>query len=303
MSSLFTSVTCSILPNNHRLLSWSVLSGTTFPANFLLQVENSRAGGPWEVLDTDLKDKCLWEDPRKRNYNKYMNEHYRLRLIVPGDNDGDEPKEEYVSPIVAAGTLESWPFSSEAKNVVTQVEKQIELSGCTGVLLKKKHWVFRCPMCTDFKNQASVNEHCPQCLGTGFDGGFYQGISMSIIKEHIEGDEAQKKSAVEGHETVTGRCVAYPWIRYGDVWVEDGTNKRYSVHKVNALSTYKQTTLVYSVEMRQIEYTDIMYSGPADAKVEIKDLYDSAHVMYTPQLEKELEDQALTEWERKLHQL
>ena len=126
---------------------------------------------------------------------------------------------------------------------------------------------------------------------------------MSIIKEHIEGDEAQKKSAVEGHETVTCRCVAYPWIRYGDVWVEDGTNKRYSVHKVNALSTYKQTTLVYSVEMRQIEYTDIMYSGPADAKVEIKDLYDSAHVMYTPQLEKELEDQALTEWEKKLNQL
>lgn len=303
MAGLFTSVTCTILPNNHRLLAWDILAGTSFPENFTLQVENSRAGGPWEVLATDLADKCFWEDPRKRNYNKYMNEHYRLRLIIPGDQEDDPPKEEYVSPIVAAGALKSWPFSSEAENVVRQVEKQVELEGCTGVLLKRKHWGVRCPMCTDFNNQASVNEHCPQCLGTGFDGGYYQGISLSVIKKDIDAGEEQSKDAIEGHETVQGLCVAFPWIRFGDVWVEDGTNKRFAVHKVTPASMYKETTLVYKFVMRRIEYTDALYEGPADAKVEIKDLYQDAHVMYTPQLEKELEEQALTEWERKLHQL
>lgn len=300
MSSIFTSFTCSILPNNHRQLSWTVLAGLTFPANYILQVENSRAGGPWEVLDDDLKDKCVWEDPRLRNYNKYMNEHYRLRLIVPGEN-GEEPQE-YLSDIVAAGTLEAWPFSAEAKNVVTQVEKQIEISGCSGVLLKKKHWGTRCPDCTDFANQNTVNEHCPRCLGTGYDGGYYQGISLSVLKDTPQTGEEQSFDAVEGHETVTGKCVAFPWIRYGDVWVEDGTNKRFYVRKVTPASVYKQTVLVYSFEMRRIEYTDIMYEIPADEKVDIKDVYQSSQVEYTPALEKTLEEQAMSDWEKALEE-
>ena len=300
--SIFTSFVCSILPNNHRQLSWNVLPGLTFPDNFQLEVQNSRAGGPWEVLAPDVKDVCTWEDPRLRNYNKYMNEHYRLRLYVPGEQEGDEPLQEYFSPIVAAGTTEAWPFSAEAKNVVTQVEKQIEISGCTGVLLKKKHWGVRCPDCTDFDNQNTVNEHCPRCLGTGYDGGYYQGISMSVLKDTPQAGEEQSFDAVEGHETITGKCVAFPWIRYGDVWVEDGTNKRFFVHRVTPASVYKQTVLVYAFEMRRIEYTDIMYEVPADEKVELKDIYQSDQVAYTPELEHVLEEQAMSDWQKALEE-
>lgn len=294
MASPFKSVTCAILYNNHRQLSWELNSEMTYPTNSILQVENSRAGGPWEVLADDVFDQCIWEDPRIRNYNKYMNEHYRLRLILPTSG------EEFVSDPVAAGTIQCYPFSTEAQNIIRQVEKAIELSGVTGVLLKRKHWGPRCPDCTDFDGQSTVNEHCPRCLGTGYDGGYYQGITLNIIKDDVDKDESQGFDAVEGKEDIVGRCIAYPWIRFRDVWVEDGTNKRYYVHQVKPTSIYKQVPLIYTFRMRRIEYTDVLYSSVADDRVNIKDLYASAEVNYTPQLMEELEEDSINRWDEEL---
>ena len=291
MTPPFTSLQATIRYDNARVLSWTLTYGASYPADSILQVENARAGGPWEVLDNTLFNSCFYIDTRRRNYNKYMNECYRLRLIVPTTG------EEYVSDVVEAGKFEAYPFSAEAENVIKQAEKAIELSGCTGVLLKKKHWGERCPECTDFDGQNTVNEHCPWCLGTGFKGGFYNGISMSLIKEKIDNDEAQGAPGIEDSESVQGRCIAYPWVRYGDVWVEDKTNKRYMINKATPISSYKQVPLIYGLQMNQIEYTDVMYTPAADAKVVIKDLFDSAEVNYTPALETQLEQNAMDAWE------
>ena len=117
----FTSLQATIRYDNARVLSWTLTSGAVFPGDSILQVENSRAGGPWEVLDNTLFDSCFYVDTRRRNYNKYMNECYRLRLTVPSTG------EEYVSDIVEAGKFEAYPFSSEAENVIKQAEKDLEL--------------------------------------------------------------------------------------------------------------------------------------------------------------------------------
>lgn len=294
MNPPFTSLQATIRYDNARVLSWTLTSGAVFPGDSILQVENSRAGGPWEVLDNTLFDSCFFIDTRRRNYNKYMNECYRLRLIVPSSSGEGE---EYVSDIVEAGNFEAYPFSSEAENVIKMAEKDLELSGCTGVLLKKKHWGERCTHCTDFEDNMTVNEHCPWCLGTGYKGGYYNGISMTIKKEKISTDEVQTPSGIEEAEVVEGRCIAYPWIRYGDVWVEDKTNKRFFVSDATPIASYKEVPLIYGIKLSKVEYSDVLYTPAADAKVNIKDLYDSSQVNYTPQLEAELEQNAMDLWE------
>ena len=293
MKTPFEDLQVTIRYDNARVLTWTMTSGVILPADAILSVENSRAGGTWETLSDKIIDECFFIDTRRRNYNKYMNECYRLRLVVPHENAEDEV---YVSSVVQAGNFEAYPFSSEAENVIKQAEKAIELSGVTGVLLKKKHWGQRCTHCTDFEDQTTVNEHCPWCLGTGFEGGFYNGISMALIKDKISREEKQGKDCVEESEVIDGRCLAYPWVRYMDVWVEDKTNKRYQINHVTPISSYKQVPLIYQIQMSKIEYSDVMYTPPADAKVLVKDLYDSALVEYTPELDKELEDNAMRAW-------
>lgn len=303
MANPFTSIQCAIRHDNARVVSWTMDPKGNYPDNFILAVENSRAGGPWETLTNEAKDMCTFVDTRRRNYNKYMNEHYRLRLAVPGDQEGDPPKEEWVSEVCEAGKFQAWPFSPEAENAVKQIEKAIEISGCTGILLKRKHWGERCPECTDFDDQATVNEHCPYCLGTGFKGGYYQGISLAIIKDSIAAQETNGDDCVEGFVNIQARCIAYPWIRYGDVWVEDGTNKRFQVGKATPVASYKQTTLVYSVQLHQIEYSDVMYTPAANARLDPVDLFNSAQVNYTPEVMEHLEDSAIEDWKKDLDKL
>lgn len=265
MANPIKSLEVAIRYDNARVLSWSLEPGYNYPEKFLLSVENSRDGGPWETLDDDVSDQCYYVDSRRRNWNKHMNEHYRLRLTVPGTT------ENYVSQPIAAGIVTAYPFSSEASNAIKQIETAIEQSGVTGVLLKRKVFGQRCPACTDFHTDQTVNEHCPLCFGTGILGGFYPGISMSLVKDKIETTEQPTQLGYSQTEVVTARCIAYPWIKVGDIWCEDHTNTRYRITTRTPSATYKTTDLVYSLKMSRLEYTDSAYTKGMDDKVVVKD--------------------------------
>lgn len=297
MASPFVSVTCAVRYDNARVLIWSLKPGANYPADFIFRVENSRAGGPWETISEDITDSCAFIDTRKRNYNKKLNEYYRVRLTA------ESTGEDWVSEPCEAGQTKAFPFSASAENVIRQAEQAIKISGCTGVILKKKVWGSRCLECTDFKGESTVNEHCTSCFGTGIAGGYYNGISTSLIKDNITTDEDTSAMGYVQGETVQGRCVAYPWIHPGDVWVEDHTNNRYIIVKATPGASFKHVTLIYSLLMHRLEMTDVLYTPPADSKAYVKDLWDSALIDYTPESLASQEVDDITAWDRELEKL
>ena len=100
MKAPFTSLQATIRYDNARVLTWTMTPGLSLPADTILSVENSRTGGTWETLSDAVFDQCFYVDTRRRNYNKFMNECYRLRLTVPHTGSEDEV---YVSDIVQIG--------------------------------------------------------------------------------------------------------------------------------------------------------------------------------------------------------
>ena len=281
MGNPFTSISCAIREDNARVLTWTLQPGANYPPNFTLRVENSRNGGDWEVIADGLHDVCHYVDTRRRNYNKRMNESYRIRLLTPDKT--------YVSDIVDAGNYKAYPFSATAENVVKQLETTMKESGTPGVLVKRKRWGSKCPLCVDFSGQQTVNEHCPRCLGTGIDGGYFPGIPLSILKDNTTTQEQTSEMGWLQGETVQGRCIAWPWVCVEDVWVEDGTNKRYRINSVTPAASYKQTTLVYTVQMHQLEYTDVLHSPEMDDKVRETGMWESDELPHRSSWDKELE--------------
>lgn len=267
MACPFKTLTTAIMPDNSRVIAWALSSDFAYPEDFLLLVENSREGSKWEAISEDVKNECHFTDYQRRNWNKNMDEYYRLHL-----HSADE---DYYSEPIKAGYANIYPFSAEAKNAISNIEKAIQLSGVTGVLLKRKVWGPRCPLCTDFAGQATVNEHCPRCLGTGIDGGFYPGITLNLVKDQIQQGAGLNIMGAQQQETVTGRCVAYPWITTGDIWCEGTTNKRFRINTCSPAASYKTVPLVYQISMSRIEYTDAMYTREANDLVENNDKWQN----------------------------
>lgn len=276
MASPFKSISCAIRYDNARIISWTMIPGLKCPDKYTLQIENSRAGGPWTVLSDKLDGVCAFVDSRKRNYNKRMDECYRLRLLIP------DTGEEYVSDIVDAGNNKAYPYSADAENVIKQAESQIKESGCAGKLLIKRVWGRRCPLCTDFRGQSTVNEHCPRCLGTGIDGGYYPGMPLTVIKDSIQTQSTTSEMGYVQSEAVQCRCIAYPWIKPGDVWCEDATNKRFVINACTPAASYKTTTLIYQMAMNRVEYTDVLHSMEADKKVAAVGSWEDAQASTMP---------------------
>lgn len=276
MANVFTGISCSILANGSRLISWSMSPTGNYPDEFSLRVEYSRNGGPWEVIAQDVENSCAYIDNRVLNFNKYINDCYRVRLIVPGTAG-----ETYVSDICPAGRKDAYPYSYTAANALTQIGKELEKTGRAGVLLKRKEWGKRCQHCTDFDQQDGASSQCPYCLGTGIDGGYYNGISLKVIADQQTVTQRQAITGVVESDTIIGRCIAFPWIALGDMWVEDVTNARYQVTQATPTSWFQHTPLVYQLSLTRRPLTDVIYGSAATSQVSAKDVWDSALVTYT----------------------
>lgn len=278
MSQPFTSIHVKLDAHGFRHIVWTLQPRYDYPQTSVLRLEYNRAGaspsshtitgtpagditisdGAWQVLCDDVSQLCQYIDYQHRNYNKFVNDYYRLVLRVP------ETGQQYKSAPVHAGKFLSTTDSAQANNLIRLAQKEIQQTGRTGVLLKRKLWGQRCPQCTDFDNQNSVNQHCQVCLGTGIVGGYYKGIPMSILQQSSQQAQSIGLGGYEQVQVLSAKCVAWPWIHLQDVWVDDITNQRYYIKSASVLSKYKHVPLVYALQLQLIQLTDVLHSDYAN---------------------------------------
>lgn len=255
MSSVFTQLVATTDTYGYRHLTWSLKPGVDYPQDAVLSVEYARAGqDDWTQLATNLQQVCTWIDYDKRNYDKVTNDYYRLKLSSVSDGFT------YYSQAESADSSLVYPQQSYARNMIRLAQKQIQLTGRAGVLLKKKTWGQRCPYCTDFANDDPINEHCHYCLGTGILGGYYPGIPMGLLDKS---DQQQYRIGQDGMQQtmiMNAKCVAWPWIHLGDVWVDSNTNQRFYIMQASVASRYRSIPIMYSLQLNTIELTDVLHS-------------------------------------------
>lgn len=135
-------------------------------------------------------------------------------------------------------------------------------------------------MCTDLPGDSSVNQHCPCCFGTGYKGGYYDGIAMDILEQQQQMIQGIQQIGTTQASVLQAKMLAWPYIGLGDVWVDDATDQRYVIQRAVIASKFKSVPLVYQVTMHLVQITDIMHSVQADKKL------DS---MFSPDWDKEFD--------------
>lgn len=105
-----------------------------------------------------------------------------------------------------------------------------KFNGVPVLIYKRKHWGTRCPTCYDPVTKSVMIEHCTDCFGTSWQGGYYTPLKTYAKYEppqdnNIETDQAGLVQTTNQLITVLG----YPTVEKGDIIFEMKERKMYEV--------------------------------------------------------------------------
>jgi len=118
-----------------------------------------------------------------------------------------------------------------------------KLNGIPLAVLKRKHWGTRCQDCWDPVTSEGLLEHCSNCYGTTFEGGYWNPV---IIRGRI--DESPIQTQTTGHGKSDVRVAnftmpEYPLVEESDILVDLRNNNRWLVKMTGKTSL--QTVVVH----------------------------------------------------------
>lgn len=229
--------TTALYPNV-VFLQWNIDTDENCP----LTVAIARSGGPlgpWEIIATGLIDTYNFLD---NNFNIPEVEG----AIREGANLYSLSREIYYQVTVTTEIGE--PTKSEPRPVEPGLDRRTRLlkrkllrdlgvglrhlNGIDLIALKKRRWGTRCPKCWDPITKDGTLEHCSDCFGTTFEGGYWTPL-------HIKGrkDPAPVQTQMTGHgesdvAMTTFTTLDYPHLEHGDLIVDLRRNERWVVKMV-----------------------------------------------------------------------
>ena len=225
--------------------------------------ESNRLGNDdddWEILGYMDDGSCIYVDNERLPWNKSRDVYYKMRIYTD-DSFID-------TDIVPAGRFSDKTILPYINGLKKALETEIKESGRKGFLLKAKHWGKKCRKCSDFGVGRSINDHCPHCFGTGFDGGYYEALPLDIIDSAPQTMQARTAEDYVDSEVLSARCMANPVILRGDIWVSTNTNDRYMIDQAVPTSLYKGIPVVLTLNLKKLAQSDVIYEKTVDDTIE-----------------------------------
>jgi hypothetical protein len=275
----FTEVIVSVSPDRSKLIQWTmnpIFRTVAEVAGF--HVDMSR-GGEWTRLtDTPIIDMCLYIDTLKHRCGLRADIFYR---VVAVDTASNEYKSKPVNIFQYWKDKPQWLI---ARDIIRKEYLRLNTlpTGVAGTLLKRRQHGPRCTTCTDHDLGEVVASCCPLCFGTGFLGGYYNGIPYSLDLSGTASKE--QKTATFGtvnNKQRTARAVAFPLVSEYDVWVADKSNLRFIINTVQNTGETLIIPLIYQLGISELVQRDGAYDIPltqdmADIHTDTSDIVDDS---------------------------
>lgn len=259
-------VTVRAAPPRGYLVQWSVKE----PAEGVITFDLHRSGspeGPWEPVVTGLIDRYAHFDTLEQPADTKPIEVTRLnqfRLF----------QAVYHRVTAHAGNVTSshvYEFGPEARGKVGNIRRKaardvriglVKFAKMPCVLLKRRVWGVRCPICYDAKTKATTRGGCKTCYGTSFKDGFWAAVSLPARRQ------GAASAAVQGEpksDTKKLRLIVpdFPQVDVRDVIVSLRSGERYLVEAADDTNLHEEP--MYQVAtVTEIDRSDILYQIRVD---------------------------------------
>jgi len=270
MGSVTVTRTTALFPSA-VFIQWDISPDA--PGSFLTDIHRSGSPeGPWEPIGIALRDAY-----------SYLDEYFNL---PPPENPGAEhaglnffslSRDVYyrvtVTPdsgdtFVSAPTPIEPGLDRRTRLLKRKMQRDAsigfrKLNGIPTAVLKRKHWGPRCTYCYDATLREATIEHCPICLGTSFEGGYWAPV---IITARRTPAPVQTQITAHGDSDVkvlSFITLDYPHIESRDILVDLRRNDRYRVEV--ATSTELRGVMVHqTISASELGRNAVEYSIDVD---------------------------------------
>lgn len=213
-----------------------------------------------DISITPVENTFYTYDPEQHLYAKQIDLYYRVRVTTAsGTFYSDAARADGGMP------ARDWRIAREIirKEYLNLVKNPDGMRGC---LHKRRTWGDRCSLCTDYDTAQVDNSRCSVCFGTGIVGGYYPPVDfwvlpMSPPKQRVQRDDSR---GMVGDLTEGVRCVAYPFVETGDIWISADDDRRYSVQGAATAVRIRRKALVQQLELRLAPASHIVYDLDLD---------------------------------------
>jgi hypothetical protein len=253
-------------------IQWSLINPTESGSYTFTIHRSGSTGGDWEVLLAggqniynyidDLTDQPLHPDDGKVNLLSLQRQiYYRVTVVPP-------------SGCVNQATSEPHALRPELKEAWLQgLRRRLKYdeeilwkthNGVWLIILKRRKWGTRCTTCYDPVTKAILEEHCPECWGTGFVNGYWDPVTTIgriYPPSNIDVQTTPRSTKESSNHLIT--LTDIPYLEDQDLIIERDANKRFMVRR-QTQTELKRRTVHQQVTASYIEHGAVEYEIPVD---------------------------------------
>lgn len=234
-------------------------------------VDVARSGGPegpWEEVVAGLRDGYCYldrfappstthEPTNQLSLSRTI--YYQVTVVPPsGIGNAFKSKAEPVEP-----HLDTRTKLLKRKIQRDQATAYKRLNGVPLIVLKRKRWGDRCPVCYDSVTKQAMVEHCDVCFGTSFVDGYWTPV---LIRGRREAASVQTQMTSHGDSDIKYadfNILDYPLIEYKDVIIDLVRNDRYEVQRSHE-TELKSVPVHQKVTASLLSRSSVEYRVPVD---------------------------------------
>lgn len=222
----------------HFIIEWSV-PAKWGAVKFNVYKSNMESPNSFEKINPVPILGNFYKDPTTMDFSKFKDSYYKVEVTLP---DGR-------SIVSRTYTWENVRTNFvEIRAVEIRRRESLLLDKFTGIstlVFRRKTFGKRCTECWDTRTERCIKDNCQTCLGTSFEGGYFEGFPTKVQYNPTPNDAVLGYQGVVEANEIPAWTIDKPTINVFDLVLRVPDSKLYRASQV-------QSTELQTITVRQM---------------------------------------------------
>jgi hypothetical protein len=217
-------------------------------------------------LNTVLLNNPFFKDVKSREYSKFNNGNYVVEVVFLTSNTSVQSK-----PVFA-----QYKRREKIDKIASEIQRREYLllskfAGVKSFFFKKRTYGERCHRCWSNTIEKTMDDHCPVCFGTSWEGGYFDPLPVFIQFTSTPSNKVKGYHGDMEPNSITGWTISVPEIHSEDIIIRTGDFNIYRIGSVTP-TELQARAVRQSMELNQLSKTDI--ENKLSNKIQLEDSID-----------------------------